>query len=70
MECNVRARYAAGFISYEAAPAFDRALTTRPPDDFPLLWFGLYEMADERSLEELAASPPDGAGVPGVTTTS
>lgn len=33
---------AAGFISYEAAPAFDRALTTRPPADFPLLWFGLF----------------------------
>ena len=34
--------YAAGFVSYEAAPAFDPALTTHPPDDFPLAWFGLY----------------------------
>ena len=62
MECNARARYAAGFISYEAAPAFDRALTTRPPDDFPLLWFGLYDVAEERSLEDLSASPPGTAG--------
>lgn len=37
-------RYAAGFISYEAAPAFDPALTVRPPDhNFPLLWFGLFD---------------------------
>ncbi|HET9908145.1 MAG TPA: aminodeoxychorismate synthase component I [Anaerolineales bacterium] len=48
--------HAAGFVSYEAASAFDLALRTRasdaPPDenlplrpidgDFPLLWFGLY----------------------------
>ena len=35
--------HAAGFIAYEAAPAFDPALTTHPPDDVPLLWFGLYD---------------------------
>ena len=35
--------YAAGFISYEASPAFDPALKTYPPGDFPLLWFGLYK---------------------------
>lgn len=35
--------YAAGFISYEAAPAFDAALYTHALHDFPLLWFGLYD---------------------------
>jgi len=34
--------YAAGFISYEAAPAFDKTLTTHSSSDFFLLWFGLY----------------------------
>ncbi len=36
--------FAAGFISYEASPAFDSALTVHPPqpDNFPLVWFGLY----------------------------
>lgn len=34
--------HAAGFLSYEAAPAFDPAFRTRPPGDFPLLWFGLF----------------------------
>ncbi len=41
---NEKHLYAAGFISYEAAPAFDPALTVRPDDSaFPLLWFGLYQ---------------------------
>lgn len=35
--------YAAGFISYEASAAFDDALMTHTSDDFPLIWFGLYE---------------------------
>ncbi len=34
--------HAAGFLSYEAAPAFDKAHQTHPNPDFPLLWFGLY----------------------------
>jgi para-aminobenzoate synthetase/4-amino-4-deoxychorismate lyase len=35
--------HAAGFVAYEAAPAFDSAFAAHPPTDFPLLWFGLYE---------------------------
>lgn len=34
--------YAAGFLSYEAAPAFDPALKTHPLTDFLYLWFGLF----------------------------
>ncbi|MBU4212524.1 MAG: hypothetical protein KKD33_08065, partial [Verrucomicrobia bacterium] len=34
--------YAAGFLTYEAAPAFDAALCAHPPGDLPLVWFGLY----------------------------
>lgn len=34
--------YAAGLISYEAAPAFDAGLAAHPPDGFPLVWFGLF----------------------------
>ncbi len=39
--------YAAGFLSYEAAPAFDPAFQTYPPGDFPLAWFVLFEEARE-----------------------
>jgi para-aminobenzoate synthetase / 4-amino-4-deoxychorismate lyase len=34
--------HAAGYISYEAAGAFDSALCTHAARDLPLLWFGLY----------------------------
>jgi para-aminobenzoate synthetase/4-amino-4-deoxychorismate lyase len=48
LEEQVRARqlYAAGYVAYEAAPAFDAALHVRPAAAVPLLWFGLYERAE------------------------
>ena len=40
---NQQGLWAAGYLSYEAAPAFDSALVVRsPPTDLPLLWFGLF----------------------------
>ena len=52
-----RGLYAAGFIGYEAAPAFDPSFQVRPaPADFPLLWFGLY------SQPEVVAPPVPPAG--------
>ncbi|HEY0438081.1 MAG TPA: chorismate-binding protein, partial [Phenylobacterium sp.] len=40
---EARGLYAAGFLSYEAAPAFDPSFQVRAEDpDFPLLWLGLY----------------------------
>lgn len=44
--------HAAGFLSYEASGAFDSALCTHDAGDFPLLWFGLYEEAEEVQLPE------------------
>jgi para-aminobenzoate synthetase / 4-amino-4-deoxychorismate lyase len=35
--------YAAGYIAYEAAPAFDPSLTTHLACRLPLAWFGIYE---------------------------
>jgi para-aminobenzoate synthetase/4-amino-4-deoxychorismate lyase len=35
--------HAAGFISYEAARAFDHSFKTHTSNSFPLLWFGLYK---------------------------
>jgi para-aminobenzoate synthetase / 4-amino-4-deoxychorismate lyase len=37
-----RGRHAAGFVTYEAAPAFDAAPGTHPPGDLPLVWFGIF----------------------------
>ncbi len=44
--------HAAGFISYEAARAFDAALSTRPAGDFPLLWFGFYPEPEQIELPD------------------
>jgi para-aminobenzoate synthetase / 4-amino-4-deoxychorismate lyase len=55
-----RGLHAAGWISYEAAPAFDPALNTRPPDSFPLLWFGLFPPPDSFELPTAEAALPDG----------
>ena len=41
-QVEAKGLWAAGFISYEAAPAFDPVLPVRPMAGFPLLWFGLY----------------------------
>ena len=42
--------YAAGFVSYEAAPAFDPVFKVKSPDDFPLAWFGIYSKPERISL--------------------
>ena len=39
---QVNGWHAAGFLSYEAAHAFDPAMHTRLTSGFPFLWFGLY----------------------------
>jgi para-aminobenzoate synthetase/4-amino-4-deoxychorismate lyase len=53
---------AAGFLAYEAAPAFDSAARTRPPsaaaDNRPLAWFGLYSRAVPLAALPPAAEPP------------
>ncbi|WP_459936730.1 chorismate-binding protein [Desulfonatronum parangueonense] len=53
--------HAAGFLSYEAAAAFDPAFRVRPDDaGFPLLWFGLFAQVEtvsgwpRRSMSSLA----------------
>ncbi len=56
LETQVESRglHAAGFLSYEAAPAFDSVLAVRPdPSGFPLLWFGLFPPP-----RAVAAPPP------------
>jgi para-aminobenzoate synthetase/4-amino-4-deoxychorismate lyase len=55
-------RWVAGFVSYEAAPGLDRALTVRPPEPsspfagLPLAWFGVFETRE-------AVRPPEPAPI-------
>ena len=61
--------YAAGFISYEAAPAFDSALKTHSADGFPLLCLGLFRAPEvlERIEEPPGAHYEIGALDPSVS---
>lgn len=47
-------RYAAGFVSYEAAPAFDPALSAGARSALPLLWFGIFAAPDADAAGETA----------------
>jgi len=52
--------YAAGFISYEASPAFDPSLRVKDDGEFPILWYGLFEKVSEITvLPEFEGSAPD-----------
>ncbi len=51
--------WVAGFLSYEAAPALDTALSVRPDPGFPLAWFGLYADAVPVELPEPRAAEGD-----------
>ncbi|CAG0928709.1 para-aminobenzoate synthetase / 4-amino-4-deoxychorismate lyase [Thermoflexales bacterium] len=52
LEAQVRTQrlYAAGYLAYEAAPAFDAALRVCSASGLPLLWFGLYKHAEPIEL--------------------
>jgi para-aminobenzoate synthetase/4-amino-4-deoxychorismate lyase len=39
---NGEGLWAAGYVSYEAAPAFDSAFVTSSPGELPLAWFALF----------------------------
>ncbi|MCU0222916.1 MAG: aminodeoxychorismate synthase component I [Acidobacteria bacterium] len=53
-------RWAAGFVAYEAAPAFDAALVTHPPGPLPSAWFALFDAAEDEP-----AAVPAGTRSPG-----
>ncbi|MEX0754320.1 MAG: aminodeoxychorismate synthase component I [Actinomycetota bacterium] len=65
---TARGLWAGGFVSYEAAPGFDRALVvaSRPPGDpfteLPLLWFALFDRVEPTELPEGPdVDEPDGS---------
>lgn len=50
--------YAAGFLSYESAPAFDPSHLAKPSAGFPYLWFGLYPAPRTVNLPDPAEPKP------------
>ncbi|WP_045515832.1 aminodeoxychorismate synthase component I [Neobacillus niacini] len=51
--------YAAGFLSYESAPAFDSAFKVKSGSTFPLFWFGIFSEPEQprpRSIGEFTVT--------------
>jgi len=43
-------KYVAGYVSYEAAPAFDPAFVVNSNPSMPLVWFGVYDQCEHQRL--------------------
>lgn len=57
-EAQKAGKYVAGFISYEAAPAFRSDLLTKTPDlKMPLIWFGVYDTFTDAAVGVKENSP-------------
>ena len=52
-------RWAAGFVSYEAAPAFDPAFRVKESGPPPLLWFGIFERPERPEKPDQEDAPFD-----------
>ena len=55
-------QFAAGFVSYEASPAFDGHFPAHPTRGFPKIWFGIYDRYEVIDFPENVA-PGDNANV-------
>ena len=55
---SVNGRYVVGFISYEAAPAFDPALKVKRQSNFPLAWFAAFDKPVINEPETVLHQPP------------
>lgn len=42
--------YAAGYVSYESAPAFDASFMVKGKNTMPLVWFGIFSEPEHKSL--------------------
>lgn len=57
-EAQKSGKYVAGFVSYEAAPAFRSNLKTKQPaENMPLIWFGVYDNFTTAPTENSDTAP-------------
>lgn len=49
---TAQGRHAAGYVAYEAAPAFDPAFRVHAAGEMPLLWFGIYDAVEHAATPE------------------
>ncbi|WP_239647672.1 hypothetical protein, partial [Salmonella enterica] len=58
VEAQKSGKCVAGFVSYEAAPAFRSNLKTKKPSgNMPLVWFGVYDNFNDTATETPESSP-------------
>jgi len=55
-----KGKFAAGYLSYEAAPAFDSALFVKKNNQLPLLWFGIFDepASEPEKIKDTFSSTP------------
>ncbi|MGE7906487.1 aminodeoxychorismate synthase component I [Peribacillus sp. NPDC094092] len=55
-EAIQQGHYAAGYVSYEAAPAFEKSFKVRDGAKMPLLWFGIFDKPEEELPEKMTGA--------------
>ena len=58
--CALDGRWVVGWVTYEAAPAFDAALQVRDADDTPLAWFAVFDAPHDGSVLATSQAVPVG----------
>jgi para-aminobenzoate synthetase / 4-amino-4-deoxychorismate lyase len=64
LEASRAGKWVALLLSYEAGPAFDPALRTHPPGEFPLAWMAAFDSADPSTATETASAYAVGPWLP------
>lgn len=67
--CSRDDLWAVGWISYEAAPAFDPALHVRGSSELPLVWFATFRAPSVSNELHPSEEPPPLSWTPSVTST-
>ncbi|MFK9117695.1 aminodeoxychorismate synthase component I [Peribacillus frigoritolerans] len=55
-EAIEQGNYAAGYVSYEAAPAFEQSFKVKGGAKMPLLWFGIFDKPEEEIPEKMTGA--------------
>ncbi|MEY8757139.1 aminodeoxychorismate synthase component I [Peribacillus frigoritolerans] len=55
-EAIEQGNYAAGYVSYEAAPAFEQSFKVKDGSKMPLLWFGIFDKPEEEIPEKMTGA--------------
>ncbi|MEF2096548.1 aminodeoxychorismate synthase component I [Bacillus sp. CFBP9009] len=55
-EAIEQGHYAAGYVSYEAAPAFEKSFKVKDGAKMPLLWFGIFDKPEEELPEKMTGA--------------